>query len=139
MSIRLQSYQVKVAIDLHPRPTLQVLQVFRNVFQVFRHLQVQLIKDIGILSLGIRKIKDIGILSIGIRKIKDIGILFIIWLFNPRFGAVQYRHRLHIYFSLTGSGDSWLGCYWEIKFTVIVFPLAGQVLGDYRHFLLYLL
>jgi hypothetical protein len=76
LSIRLQSYQVKVAIDLHPRPTLQVLQVFRNVFQVFRHLQVQLIKDIGILSLGIRKIKDIGILSIGIRKIKDIGILF---------------------------------------------------------------
>ena len=48
-----------------------------------------MIKDIGILSLGIRKIKDIGILSIGIRKIKDIGILFIIWLFNPRLGAVQ--------------------------------------------------
>jgi hypothetical protein len=77
LSVRLQSYQVKVAIDLHPRPTLQVLQVFRNVFQVFRHLQVRLIKDIGILSLGIRKIKDIGILSLGIRKIKDIGLLFI--------------------------------------------------------------
>jgi len=99
LSIRLQSYQVKVAIDLHPRPTLQVLQVFRNVFQVFRHLQVQLIKDIGILSLGIRKIKDVGILSIGIRKTKDIGILFIIWLFNPRLGAVQYRHRVtYIFF-----------------------------------------
>ena len=75
MSIRLQSYQVKVAIDLHPRPRLQVLQVVRNVFQVFRHLQVRLIRDIGILALGIRKIKDIGILSLGIRKIKDIGIL----------------------------------------------------------------
>ncbi len=86
MNIRLQSYQVKVAIDLHPQPTLQVLQVFRNVFQVFRHLQVRLIKDIGILALGIRKIKDIG-------------ILFIIWLFNPRLGAVQYRHRVtYIFF-----------------------------------------
>ena len=55
--------------------TYQVLQIFRNVFQVFRHLQVRLIKDIGILALGIRKIKDIGILSLGIPKIKDIGIL----------------------------------------------------------------
>ncbi len=75
MSVRLQSYQVKVAIDLHLRPTLQVLQVFRNVFQVFRHLHVPSIKDIGILSLGIRKIKDIEILSSGIRKIKYIVIL----------------------------------------------------------------
>ena len=74
-------------IDLHPQPTLQVLQVFRNffrfsgspgfrnLFQVFGNFQVRLIKDIGILALGIRKIKDIGILSLGIRKIKDIGIL----------------------------------------------------------------
>jgi hypothetical protein len=36
-----------------------------------------LIKDIGILSLGIQKIKDIGILSLGIWKIKDIGILLV--------------------------------------------------------------
>ena len=50
MSVRLQPYQVKVIIGLHPRPTLQVLQVFRNVFQVFGHLQVRLIKDIGILD-----------------------------------------------------------------------------------------
>jgi hypothetical protein len=70
LSARLQSYQVKVATDLHLRPTLQVLQVFRNVFQVFRHLQVRSIKDIGILSLGIRKIKDIGILLF---TIEDIG------------------------------------------------------------------
>ncbi len=40
LSVRLHSYQVRVAIDLHPRPTLQVLEVFRNVFQVLQVLQV---------------------------------------------------------------------------------------------------
>ncbi len=41
LSVRLQNYQVKVAVDLHPRLTLQVPQVLG-------------IKDIGILLTRIR-------------------------------------------------------------------------------------
>jgi hypothetical protein len=36
LSVRLHSYQVKVAIDLHPRPTLQVLEVLGTFFRFCR-------------------------------------------------------------------------------------------------------